>query len=118
MGRPPTYTALGLAAQVIMANRFKDLTMRREYESTIAMFMQEHRNLFGNGAPHRGSSLASQFWHGFYGTHLGTGFTDRTSKQLVAYAYWSAGRDMRAALEKKEFAELTPTQQRLLKERS
>ncbi|GIK74355.1 MAG: hypothetical protein BroJett021_33430 [Chloroflexota bacterium] len=97
-----------------MANRFKDPTMRREYDAAVAMFRQEHRNLFANGAPHRGSSLASQFWHGFNGTSMGAGFTDRASKQTLMYAYWSAGRDMRAELEKRTMGELTLVQQQLL----
>lgn len=97
-----------------MSNRFRDPTMRREYDAAVAMFQQEHRNLFVNGAPHRGSSLANQFWHGFNGTAMGAGFKDRVSKQTLMYAYWSAGRDMRAELEKKIMGELTLAQQRLL----
>lgn len=97
-----------------MPNRFKDPTMRREYEAAVAMFRQEHRNLFCNGSPHRGSALASQFWHGFNGTSLGAGFIDRASKQMVAYAYWCAGRDMRAELEKNTMGGLSPVKQKLL----
>lgn len=97
-----------------MPNRFRDPTMRREYDATVAMFRQEHRNLFVDGKPHRGSTLAGQFWHGFNGTSLGAGFTDRASKKMIAYAYWSAGRDMRTELGKKVMGELSPVQQRLL----
>lgn len=97
-----------------MPNRFRDPTMRREYDATVAMFRQEHRNLFIDGKPHRGSTLAGQFWHGFNGTHLGAGFTDRASKEMLAYAYWCAGRDMRAELEKKTMGGLSPVQQALL----
>lgn len=97
-----------------MSNRFRDPTMRREYDAVVEMFHQEHRNLFHQGTPTRGSSLAGQFWHGFNGTSLGAGFTDRASKEMLAYAYWRAGRDMRAELEKKSMGELSPVQQRLL----
>lgn len=82
-----------------MNNRFKDPTMRREYDAAMQMFTTRHRNLFmTNGerrrSPNYGSSLATYFWGGFDGRTEGMfNFGDKASRNTVAYAHWRAGQD-------------------------
>jgi hypothetical protein len=83
-----------------MSNRFRDPTLRKEYDSAMAMFRAKHRNLFladGSRPATPGNSFAAFFWRGYDGTNFGAGFTDRASRQTLGYAYWRAGQDARAA---------------------
>lgn len=76
-----------------MPNRFKDATMRREYDSVMHMFWTKHRNLFlPNGERSTGSSVSSFFWQGYDGKVMGAGW-DAASKKMIGYAYWRAGQD-------------------------
>lgn len=82
-------------------NRFRDPTMRAQYDAAVKAFEVKHRNLFmPNGerrrSPNMGSSFATYFWKGFDGApQVGIGnFTDADSRKTVAYAYWRAGQDM------------------------
>jgi hypothetical protein len=79
-------------------NRFKDPTMRREYDAAVHQFRIKHRNFFRqDGTPSNGNSWAEVFWKGYNGIKLGGGFTDRASRQTVMYAYYRAGQDMKRA---------------------
>ena len=76
-----------------MPNRFKDVTMRREYDAAMHMFWSKHRNLFqSTGERSTGSSMASFFWQGYDGKVMGIGW-DAASKKMIGYAYWRAGQD-------------------------
>lgn len=78
-----------------MTNRFRDPTLRREYEAAMQMFVTKHRNLFQpNGARSAGNSVAGMFWRGFDGIVLG-GAWDAVSKKTLGYAHWRAGQDAR-----------------------
>lgn len=75
-----------------MTNRFKDRTLRKEYDAAAFAFQTKHRNLFyPDGSRCYGSSFASFFWRGFDGICMGK--WDRASKKILAYAYWRAGQD-------------------------
>lgn len=80
-----------------MPNRFKDPTLRKEYDAAIYQFGIKHRNLFRpDGSPSKDSStFASYFWKGYDGhPGLGIGFDhDRESRSTLSYAYWRAGQD-------------------------
>lgn len=77
-----------------MTNRFKDPTLRKEYDNATTCFKAKHRNLFcADGSRSMGNSMASFFWRGFDGTQFGAGFTDAASKKILAYAYYRAGQD-------------------------
>ncbi len=77
-----------------MTNRFKDPTLRNEYDNATRCFETKHRNLFcSDGSRSMGNSMASFFWRGFDGTQFGAGFTDAASKKILAYAYYRAGQD-------------------------
>ena len=80
-----------------MVNRFRDPTMRQQYDAAVRAFGTKHRDLFDANGVRRapGSSFASFFWRGFDGTQLGAGFIDRASRSTLSYAYWRAGQDMR-----------------------
>ena len=80
-----------------MANRFKDKTLRNEYDALTLMYKTKHRNLFLESgdrrrSPNLGSTVATMFWQGFDGVVMGTGW-DTESKKTLAYAYWRAGQD-------------------------
>lgn len=77
-----------------MPNRFKDPTLRKEYDSVMGMYKAKHRSLFyADGSRCLGSSMASAFWRGFNGTTFGAGFIDSASRKTLAYACWRAGQD-------------------------
>lgn len=80
-------------------NRFRDHTMRQQYESAVKAYRVKHRDLFINGARRKpggyGSSFAMFFWHGFDGETTGTcNFSDNASRSMIGYAYYRAGQDM------------------------
>lgn len=80
-----------------MGNRFKDPTLRREYDAVTEMWRTKHRNLFTQQgerrrSPDLGSSLATMFWLGFDGRVMGAGW-DAESKRTIGYAHWRAGQD-------------------------
>lgn len=94
-----------------MANQFKDPTMRQQYNAAIYAFKTKHRNLFLLGAnplkrvrrssPNYGNAMAEFFWKGYDGILIGAGW-DAASRQMVGYAYWRAGQDVRKAQDKAE----------------
>jgi hypothetical protein len=77
-----------------MSNRFKDPTMRAQYDGSVTAFRTKHRDLFDGSGVRRtpGSSFASAFWQGYDGKVMGNGW-DAASKATLAYAYWRAGQD-------------------------
>lgn len=80
-----------------MSNRFRDPTLRKEYDAVAQMYVTKHRNLFApNGERSNGNSVACFFWRGFDGTVMGSGW-DAESKKTLAYAYWRAGQDAKAS---------------------
>lgn len=79
-------------------NRFRDPTLRAEYDKAIAIFRAKGRTFFladGTRPATPGNSFASYFWRGFDGTKIGAGFTDRASRATIGYAYYRAGEDAR-----------------------
>lgn len=79
-----------------MKNPFKNKTMRLAYDNCIKMYELKHPTLFyRDGSRCTGNGIASMFWRGYDGTKLGAGFTDRASKETLAYAYYCAGQDIK-----------------------
>ena len=85
-----------------MANKFKDKTMREQYDVAVRIFNAKHRDLFyPDGSRCKGSSLAEMFWKGYEGVWQeangkpNTGVWDRESRKTLGYAYWRAGQDMK-----------------------
>lgn len=77
--------------------------MRDTYDALMSWYATKHRNLFNpDGSRCTGNSSAGMFWRGYDGTTLGKGFTDRASRQTLAYAAWRAGQDAKAADSKQE----------------
>jgi len=83
-----------------MPNRFRNQIMRQHYDAIVGMYHTKHRTLFHEGERTMGNGMASFFWRGFDGTQFGAGFTDRASKDTLAYAYYRAGQDMKAEADK------------------
>jgi hypothetical protein len=77
-------------------NRFRDRTLRKEYDAAMHAHATRHRDLFRpDGSRNTGSTFASYFWKGFDGIQ-GRGlvnFKDRAARETLAYAYWRAGQD-------------------------
>jgi len=82
-------------------NRFRDPSMRQNYDAAVRAFETKHRDLFVNGERRRpliglggakgagyGSSFAEWFWKGYDGARLMQG-----SEKLVGYAFYRAGMD-------------------------
>ncbi|MGP1715640.1 MAG: hypothetical protein ACTS9Y_00545 [Methylophilus sp.] len=80
-----------------MPNRFRDRTLRNEYDAAMFQFNTKHPNLFApdGTAKKTSSTFASYFWKGYEGhPGLGIGFDhDKESRTTLAYAYWRAGQD-------------------------
>jgi hypothetical protein len=84
-----------------MTNRFKDPTMRANYEGAVKAYEMQHRDLFWNGQRRgkdgvtHGSSLSTFFWRGFdnVGAIGNGGKWDAESKRTLVYAYYRAGQD-------------------------
>lgn len=87
-----------------MPNRFKDKTLRSEYDAAMFQYQTKHRNLFrADGTPAKDiSTFAHFFWMGFDGGRgMGIGFeADRESRSTLSYAYWRAGQDAAKLSEK------------------
>ncbi len=82
-------------------NRFRDHTMRQQYDAAVRAFETKHRDLFVNGTRRTvggyGSSFASAFWHGYDGDTKGVAcMSDKASRSTLAYAYYRAGQDCAA----------------------
>lgn len=75
-------------------NRFKNPTLRKQYDLLVQAFLTGHRDI---GTPERrcrGNSLATHFWRGYDNTLEGLPyFKDRASRQLPVYAAYRAGQD-------------------------
>jgi hypothetical protein len=78
-----------------MSNRFRDPTMRQQYDGAMRAYKARHRDLFRDGRQFVGSSFANAFWDGFNGRRgPGRGWAaDAASRACIAYAYWRAGQD-------------------------
>jgi hypothetical protein len=84
-----------------VSNRFRDPTLRKEYDAAMQSFRERSRNLFmPDGSRTMGNSFAGMFWRGFDGTKIGAGFIDRASRSTLAYAYYRAGQDARRIAER------------------
>jgi hypothetical protein len=81
----------------IMANRFRDPVLKKEYDAVMQMFLTKHQNLFSkDGSRSRGNGVANSFWLGYDGKFFGIGW-DSNSKQTLMYAHWRAGQDAKKA---------------------
>jgi len=77
-----------------MSNRFKDKTLRREYDSMVQAFETKHSVLFHkDGTRTNGNSWAAGFWHGFDNDLPATRFPPGPNRTILAYAHFRAGRD-------------------------
>jgi hypothetical protein len=76
-----------------MVNRFRDPTMRQQYDAAVRAYRMKHRDLFDANGNRRtpGSSFASFFWRGYDGECAAR--WDRTGRATLSYAYWRAGQD-------------------------
>lgn len=80
------------AARNTFANPFRNVSMRINFDVLVETYKCGGRVLFAaDGRENRGSSMADMFWRGFYGKTIGAGFTDRASREMLAYAHWRAG---------------------------
>lgn len=82
----------------MVRNPFRDPGMRTHYEGAIRAFEAGSLGAAG-GVRQRGNGGASAFWQGYDG--IGADQWDAASKKMIVYAYWRAGRDIRAR-EKKD----------------
>lgn len=75
-----------------MRNPFKDPTLRKHFDGMVQGFQTAHRDV---GTPEnrcRGNSFAGAFWIGYDGVTVGRGnYSDRASRQTLAYACYRAG---------------------------
>jgi hypothetical protein len=76
-------------------NRFRDPTMRREYDAAVRAWEIKHKDLFRRDAQFVGSSFADAFWAGFNDApQVGrNNYKDAESRKMICYAYFRAGRD-------------------------
>jgi hypothetical protein len=76
-------------------NKFKDKTLRREYDAAVLAYRTSHPSLFHTGGQeNRGSSFATAFWNGFHGLAGVAHYNfDRAGKRTLTYAHWRAGQD-------------------------
>jgi len=82
-----------------VSNRFKNKLLHTQYEKAVTAYKAKHRNLFHeDGSANTMNAVGVNFWRGFNGTQLGTGFTDAISRSTPAYAAYRAGQDMKQAL--------------------
>lgn len=78
----------------MVRNRFRCPGKRAAFSRCVSAYEAKHPDLFTkDGKPRRGgSSVAEMFWKGYDGV---CPRWDRTSKELVCYAYWCAGVEVR-----------------------
>ena len=81
-----------------MSNRFRDLTMRRQYDACLLSFRTRHPDLIRpSGVRCRGNATATHFWRGYEGRVRPT--WDANSRRTPAYACYRAGQDVRRFVE-------------------
>lgn len=81
----------------MMGNPFRNKTMRGIYDDAIKQYETRHRNWFHpSGNRNLGNSASGYFWKGYDGVWSEPHRWDAASRKLVTYAYWCAGRDVRA----------------------
>lgn len=78
----------------MIRNPFRERSMKHHFDAAISQWESRHANLFHkDGTRNMGNSMAGMFWRGFDGVQVGAGFTDRASKETLAYAFWRAGQE-------------------------
>jgi hypothetical protein len=78
-----------------MRNPFRNKTMRGTYDAMVKAYHTKHRDVVrADGSECHGNGWASWFWRGYHGQTAGR--WDRASKEMIGYACWCAGRDVRA----------------------
>lgn len=81
-----------MKARNTVTNPFRRISMQTAFHVLVEAYKGGRAVLFtADGKEHRGNSLADMFWRGFHDKTLGAGFTDRASREMLAYAYWRAG---------------------------
>lgn len=83
----------------VIRNPFYSNFMRGNFNGAIEAWEGKTSVLFtGNGQPHRTNAWATQFWRGYNGECIDK--WDQTSKATAGYAWWRAGRSVRAREDK------------------
>jgi len=78
--------------------RFRDPMLRKAFIEAVDAYRAKSSALFGaDGNPSRLNSAACMFWRGFQ-DEAGGGFYAKSDKATFAFAYWKAGKAVRAAL--------------------
>jgi len=89
-----------------MSNRFKDITLRKEYDAVMAMYETKHRNLFCRAVnvvdpPILAAALQRSFGAALTDRRSGCSiFENRSNRNTLAYAYYRAGQDVAKAAAK------------------
>ena len=78
--------------------RFRDPQLRKAFSEAVEAYSAKSSALFASdGSPSRLNSAACMFWRGF-NDEAGGGFYARSDKATFGFAYWKAGKAVRAAL--------------------
>ena len=78
-----------------MKNPFRQPTMAKQFDLIVKAYENRHPDLIRPSGPHRGNTLATNFWRGYEGVYPESRW-DSYSKQCPIYACFRAGQMIRA----------------------
>lgn len=80
---------------VLMKPPFRNALLANAYTKMVDAYERDDAGLFNpEGNPRKWGSMATHFWNGYHG--LRPEQWDRASKQMIVYAAYRAGKDVRA----------------------
>lgn len=82
-----------------MRNPFRKPEFARHFDELVQAHAAKHKNLFREGKPARGNSIATMFWRGYENAPINW---DRASRDTYAYPAYKAGQAVALEAAKKE----------------